>query len=106
MLLQYRLALVITGVFKVFDVVYMITGGGPLDASQLLSTYMYQKTFTGQNQGYGCTIAVLMMLIGFYWRIFPIDYRKRNDYLLDKYYGERTLYKNLNTCWKVKLFIL
>lgn len=58
------IALVITGATKVFDVVYTITQGGPLDASQLLSTYMYQSAFVGNNQGYGSTIAAAMVILG------------------------------------------
>lgn len=58
------IALVITGTFKAFDIIWVITKGGPMDSSQLLSTYYYQKTFTGQNPGYGSTIAVLIIIIG------------------------------------------
>lgn len=58
------IALVITSATKVFDIVYTITGGGPLDSSQLLSTYMYQSAFPSDNQGYGSAIAVAMIILG------------------------------------------
>jgi raffinose/stachyose/melibiose transport system permease protein len=58
------IALVVTGTFKAFDIIWVITKGGPMDSSQLLSTYFYQKTFTGQNPGYGSTIAVLIIAFG------------------------------------------
>jgi raffinose/stachyose/melibiose transport system permease protein len=58
------IALVITGTFKAFDIIWVITKGGPMDSSQLLSTYYYQRTFTGQNPGYGSTIAVLIIILG------------------------------------------
>lgn len=58
------LGLVIAGSLKVFDVVYVMTGGGPLDASQLLSTYLYQQSFLFNNQGYGSAIAVLIIILG------------------------------------------
>jgi raffinose/stachyose/melibiose transport system permease protein len=57
-------ALVITSATKVFDIVYTISGGGPLDSSQLLSTYMYQSAFSSDNQGYGSAIAVTMIILG------------------------------------------
>ena len=57
-------ALVITSATKVFDIVYTISGGGPLDSSQLLSTYMYQSAFSSDNQGYGSAIAVAMIILG------------------------------------------
>lgn len=58
------LGLVVAGSLKVFDVVYVMTGGGPLDASQLLSTYLYQQAFIYNNQGYGSSIAVLIIVLG------------------------------------------
>jgi len=58
------LILVVSGCFKVFDVIYVITKGGPMDASQLLSTYMYQKAFEHQNGGYASAIAIVMILLG------------------------------------------
>lgn len=56
--------LVIAGSLKVFDIVYVMTGGGPLDASQLLSTYQYQQAFVFNNQGYGSTVSVLIIALG------------------------------------------
>ena len=42
----------------------MITKGGPMNSSQLLSTYMYQTAFEKYNGGYASAIAVVMILIG------------------------------------------
>lgn len=58
------IALVITTATKVFDIVYTISGGGPMDSSQLLSTYMYQSAFSSDNQGYGSAIAGAMIFLG------------------------------------------
>jgi raffinose/stachyose/melibiose transport system permease protein len=58
------LGLVIAGSLKVFDIVFVMTNGGPLDASQLLSTYLYQQAFVFNNQGYASALAVLMIVMG------------------------------------------
>ncbi|ADQ45012.1 binding-protein-dependent transport systems inner membrane component [Caldicellulosiruptor kronotskyensis 2002] len=58
------ISLAIVGTFKVFDIVYVITGGGPMDASQVLGTYLYKIAFTGQNQGYASAIGVLIIVLG------------------------------------------
>jgi|YelNatPaOPRAMG01_1025707.scaffolds.fasta_scaffold10705_4 raffinose/stachyose/melibiose transport system permease protein len=58
------ISLVIIGTFKVFDVVYVITGGGPMDASQVLGTYLYTVAFTGQNQGYASAIGTFIIFLG------------------------------------------
>jgi raffinose/stachyose/melibiose transport system permease protein len=56
--------LVITGVFKVFELVYVLTGGGPVHLSDVLVSYMYYITFTLQNYGYGMSIAVVICALG------------------------------------------
>ncbi|WP_339206232.1 sugar ABC transporter permease [Paenibacillus sp. FSL K6-3182] len=58
------LTLATAGALKVFDVVYIVTKGGPLNSSELLSTYMYTKAFNGQNAGYASTIVIAMMILG------------------------------------------
>ncbi|MHA0856528.1 carbohydrate ABC transporter permease [Paenibacillus sp. CMAA1364] len=58
------LTLATAGALRVFDVVYIVTKGGPLNSSELLSTYMYNKAFNGQNVGYASTIVIAMMIVG------------------------------------------
>lgn len=58
------LILAITGSLKIFELVYIITRGGPARSSEVLGTYMYQKAFVDSNVGYGATLAVLMVVIG------------------------------------------
>jgi raffinose/stachyose/melibiose transport system permease protein len=55
--------LVITGCFKIFEIVYQLTGGGPNHMSDLLVTYMYYSTFTSSRYGYGMSIASVTFLI-------------------------------------------
>lgn len=62
--LTSSIVLVISGCFKVFDIIFMVTNGGPLDSSQLLSTYMYQKAFARGNGGYASSIAIIMIVLG------------------------------------------
>ena len=62
--LTSSIVLVISGCFKVFDIIFMVTNGGPLDSSQLLSTYMYQKAFARGNGGYASSIAIVMIVLG------------------------------------------
>ena len=56
--------LMITNVFKIFELVYMLTGGGPVHRSETLVSYMYFVTFTNQQYGYGMALAVIITVLG------------------------------------------
>lgn len=51
------------GGFKVFDFVFVLTKGGPANATQVLGTYTYLQAFTLGNMGYANAIAVVLLLI-------------------------------------------
>lgn len=71
--------LIITGVLKTFDTIWVITKGGPLNATELLSTYMYRKTFTDQVFSYGATISVLIILLGVFLSVIANRFLKREE---------------------------
>jgi multiple sugar transport system permease protein len=48
---------------KAFDIVILLTGGGPINATQLLSTWTYTLSFTNLDFGQGAAVGTLMMLI-------------------------------------------
>ncbi len=57
--------LALAGSIKAFDIVYIMTSGGPSNSTELLATYMFQRGFTDYRLGYASTIAVVMFLITF-----------------------------------------
>ncbi len=48
---------------RVFDLVFVMTQGGPADATNVLQFYGYKKTFAEGMIGYGSTIAVAVFMI-------------------------------------------
>lgn len=48
--------------FRVFDLIYVLTGGGPGGATETLSIYTYKVMFGQTNFGYGSVIVMLMFL--------------------------------------------
>ncbi len=44
--------------FRVFDVIFVLTGGGPADSTEVLSLYTYKQLFSLSNFGYGSALAV------------------------------------------------
>lgn len=55
--------LIITGVFKIFEIVQQTTGGGPNHLSETLVTYSYATTFTSGRYGYGMSLATVTFLL-------------------------------------------
>lgn len=56
--------LVVTNVFKIFELVYQLTGGGPVHKSDVLVSYMYFITFTSQQYGLGMAFAIIITALG------------------------------------------
>ncbi|MDL2206482.1 sugar ABC transporter permease [Eubacteriales bacterium OttesenSCG-928-N13] len=50
------------GSLKYFDLIYVMTGGGPSGSTELMATYMYRNSFAMQKMSYGSTIASAMFL--------------------------------------------
>jgi alpha-glucoside transport system permease protein len=50
-------------VIKLFDIIYIMTAGGPNGKSQVIAYMMYDQTFQGGKGGYGSAIAVVMLLL-------------------------------------------
>ncbi len=48
---------------RAFDLVFIMTRGGPANASQVLANFMYIEAFNNYNMGYGAAIAVVLFLI-------------------------------------------
>ncbi|HUX38863.1 MAG TPA: sugar ABC transporter permease [Rectinemataceae bacterium] len=48
---------------KEFDLIYIITKGGPADGTNILSYYIYQNTFQFLNFGYGSALAYLLTFL-------------------------------------------
>lgn len=48
--------------FKVFDLVYVMTGGGPVDATEVLSTYSYKLSFQLFHFGEGAAVANVLFI--------------------------------------------
>ncbi|MFR9272969.1 sugar ABC transporter permease [Clostridium sp. AF15-17LB] len=55
--------LIITGVFKVFEIVQQTTGGGPNHLSETLVTYSYSQTFASGDYGYGMSLATVTFIL-------------------------------------------
>jgi multiple sugar transport system permease protein len=58
---------------KVFDIIYVMTKGGPANKTRSASIFVYQEAFTNSRMGSGAAYAIIMVclimiLIAFYIR--------------------------------------
>ncbi|MDX6227642.1 MAG: raffinose/stachyose/melibiose transport system permease protein [Frankiales bacterium] len=63
----------IIGSLQLFDLVYILTGGGPINATSTMVTYMTDHGFHRFQFGYGSAIAVVLFLISF---VFSLAYQR------------------------------
>ena len=62
-ILKMDTVLIITGSLKYFDLVFVMTGGGPNHGSEVLSTYMYYQGFRTLKYGYASAIGNVLVLL-------------------------------------------
>ena len=65
------------GAFKVFDLIYVTTGGGPANATQVLGTYIYLQAFMLGNMGYADAISVILLIIAVILGWLQLRYSRR-----------------------------
>lgn len=61
--LRVALVLCISGNMKIFDEIFVMTGGGPARASTVMALYAYNTSFAAFELGYGATISVGMLVL-------------------------------------------
>lgn len=63
--------------FQVFEIVFTLTGGGPLDATRTLVTYIYDMSFTRFRMGYACSLSIVLFVIIFAFTLVQFGLQKR-----------------------------
>ncbi|MBE1610234.1 carbohydrate ABC transporter permease [Actinopolymorpha pittospori] len=76
--IQIVLVLATIASIQVFDMIYVMTQGGPGTSTYTVMWYIYQNVFGGGSVGYAATMGVVMLLVGlvisgFYMRLTRTD---------------------------------
>ncbi|WP_240689217.1 carbohydrate ABC transporter permease [Ammoniphilus sp. YIM 78166] len=74
--------LAIIGSLKYFDLIFVMTGGGPDSSTELMATYMYKQAFAQFNMGYASAISFSMFAIAFVITVVFLsvdNYRKKRS---------------------------
>jgi multiple sugar transport system permease protein len=71
--------LLVIGGTQVFTQVYLLTGGGPYNSTQVLFTYAYQQAFTNFEFGYAAAVASMIAVIVFGLSVAEIQLLRRRN---------------------------
>jgi raffinose/stachyose/melibiose transport system permease protein len=61
-MLKVSVTFAVIGSLKLFDLIYVLTNGGPVHASEVPSTLMVKTIFLSNQYGYGSSMAVFIIL--------------------------------------------
>jgi raffinose/stachyose/melibiose transport system permease protein len=78
--LRLSVYLSVLGSLQFFDLIWVMTTGGPVNASDTMATYMYKFGFQRFQLGYGSAIAVIMFLICFSFSLVYQRFAMRRDF--------------------------
>jgi raffinose/stachyose/melibiose transport system permease protein len=71
----------VVGSLQQFILVWVMTKGGPVNASEVMATYMYRFGFVRFWFGYGCAVAIVMFLICLVFSVVYLRLARQPDYL-------------------------
>ena len=68
-ILRISVIFAVTGSLKSFDLIYVLTNGGPVHATEVPSTLMINLLFLRNRYGMGSTIAVMLIILCFFFAV-------------------------------------
>ena len=71
----------VIGSLQQFVLIWIMTKGGPVNASEVMATYMYRFGFVRFWLGYGCAVAIVMFLICLIFSLVYQRLARQPDYL-------------------------
>jgi raffinose/stachyose/melibiose transport system permease protein len=76
---KVTIMLAVVGSLKYFDLIYVMTGGGPNGASEVIASYMYKEAFKLNNFGYGSALGFGLLVICLVMTWLTSKLTKSND---------------------------
>ncbi|MBU9714313.1 carbohydrate ABC transporter permease [Evansella tamaricis] len=61
--IKVTIVLAVVGSLKYFDLIYVMTDGGPNGASEVMASYMYKQAFRTYNFGYGSAVGFFLLVL-------------------------------------------
>jgi raffinose/stachyose/melibiose transport system permease protein len=71
----------VLGSLTQFNLVWIMTRGGPVNSSEVMATYMYRYSFIRYQMGYGSAVALVMLAICLIFSVAYLRLARQPDYL-------------------------
>lgn len=71
----------VLGSLQQFALIWIMTRGGPVNSSEVMSTYMYRYSFVRFDLGYGSAVAIILLLISLAFSVIYLRAFSQKDYL-------------------------
>jgi len=71
----------VLGSLQQFALIWIMTRGGPVNSSEVMSTYMYRYSFVRFDLGYGSAVAIILLLISLIFSVIYLRAFSQKDYL-------------------------
>jgi raffinose/stachyose/melibiose transport system permease protein len=78
--IRLSIYLSVLGSLQFFDLIWVMTAGGPVGASETMATYLYRFGFQRFQLGYGSAVAVIMFMICFGFSLLYQRFAMRRDF--------------------------
>jgi raffinose/stachyose/melibiose transport system permease protein len=79
--IRTTILLSVLGSLTQFNLIWIMTRGGPVNASEVMSTYMYRYAFIRFQLGYGSAVALVMLAICLVFSVAYLRLARQPDYL-------------------------
>ena len=73
----FVLTITLVGAFSVFDIIYVMTRGGPGTATEVMAGYAYKMAFGRNFAGYGAAISMVIAVISLILAVLLLRFRER-----------------------------
>ncbi len=77
--MNLAIVLAIIGSLKVFDIIWVMTQGGPANGTEVIATYAYTKAFSQFDSGYAATLTVVMTVVALTLSLLFVRLRERGS---------------------------
>jgi raffinose/stachyose/melibiose transport system permease protein len=71
----------VLGSLTQFNIIWIMTRGGPVNTSEVMATYMYRYAFIRFQLGYGSAVALVMLAICLIFSLAYLRLARQPDYL-------------------------